>query len=58
MKISKEEIKEELKYMDEEDKKDWVIESIKEMDNIDFHLVFDAVREKYNDNLMGWKNEK
>jgi hypothetical protein len=57
MNISKEALREELKYMDEEDKKDWVIESIKEMDKIDFHLVFDAVRERYNNELMEWKNE-
>tara|TARA_Y100000310_G_scaffold258008_1_gene266247 strand:+ start:1350 stop:1511 length:162 start_codon:yes stop_codon:yes gene_type:complete len=32
--------------------KGWIIDSIKEMDDIDFHEIFEVVRERYNDNLM------
>jgi len=37
--------------------KGWIIDSIKEMDDIDFHEIFEVVRERHNNHMMGWKNE-
>ena len=37
--------------------KEWIIDSIKEMDDIDFHDIFDVVRERHNNHMMGVKNE-